>query len=180
MAINRTGMIAYMDARIGATANAKHRSRLEVVRAHMLAEINEDVDALLATISPNGVRYRTWGAPVSLSPDTHEAVRAFYLERKALGQMHFQYDIDRLVVTDGIVITDGIMSTLVSGAMAVHFGVADADPAAVYQATNRALISWPFDDTGLLTGEESYTVPLGVVVVPPSDVPAEFAVAAGH
>jgi hypothetical protein len=48
MAINRTAMIDYDDARIAQTNNPKHAEQLTVLRAHMVAEINEDVDGLLA------------------------------------------------------------------------------------------------------------------------------------
>ena len=179
MAINRTAMIDYMDGRIAATTDAKHRAQLEVVRAHMVGEIAEDIDALLATLSPVRVQYRTWGAPESMSPASHDDVRAFYAERKALGQLYFQFDIDRLSVADGVVITDGVMNTLVPGALAGYFGAPDPDPAAVYRATTRMLISWPFDETGLLLGEETYAVPLGIVALPPDEVPADFGMAVG-
>ncbi|MER5788362.1 alpha/beta hydrolase fold domain-containing protein [Streptomyces sp. NPDC001980] len=52
MTINRTAMIDFVDSRIAQTSDPKHVRQLKVLRAHMLAEVDEDVDALLATISP--------------------------------------------------------------------------------------------------------------------------------
>jgi hypothetical protein len=44
----------------------------------------------------------------------------------------------------------------------------------VYEVTTRMCTSWPFDDGGLLTGEESYTVPLDFRKLVDAEVPAEF------
>ena len=114
MTINRTAMIDYVDARIAQTSNPRHVEQLQVLRAHMAGEVSEDVDALLATISPLRQQYRTWGAPEALQPTSREAIRAFYFERQALGQLYFQFDIDRLAVADDIIITDGVMTSLVA------------------------------------------------------------------
>src|SRR5882762_9377473 len=116
MNINRTTMTDHVDVRIAQTSNPKHVEQLRVLRAHMMGEVTEDVDALLATISPLRQRYRTWGAPDELQPESPDDIRAFYLRRKELGQLYFQYDIDRLTVADDIIITDGLSTSLVSGA----------------------------------------------------------------
>ncbi|WP_405862445.1 hypothetical protein OG407_28915 [Streptomyces sp. NBC_01515] len=94
MPINRTAMIDYMDARIAKTDDPKHLGLLKMLRAHMMGEVNEDVDALLATISPVRQQYRSWGSPEDMQPASREAIRAFYLERQALGQLYFQFDIE--------------------------------------------------------------------------------------
>ncbi|MGW3288576.1 hypothetical protein ACWDR3_28450, partial [Streptomyces sp. NPDC001002] len=39
-----------------------------------------------------------------MPPASREEIRAFYLERQALGQLYFQFDIDRLTVADDIII----------------------------------------------------------------------------
>jgi hypothetical protein len=78
MTVNRTAMIDYVDVRIAQTSHPKHVEQLKVLRAHMAGEVGEDVDALLATISPLRQQYRTWGAPEYLQPASREAIRAFY------------------------------------------------------------------------------------------------------
>lgn len=174
MTINRTAMLDYVDAVIGRTENPKHVAQLQVLRKHMNGEITEDVDSLLETISPKKQQYRTWGAGAHYEPDSLDRIREFYYERKAQGQLYFQFDIDRLTVADDILITDGEMTSLVPGSMAQYFGVTDPDTSAVYKATTRMCISWPFDETGLLIGEESYSVPLSIEKIDDSEVPEGF------
>jgi hypothetical protein len=174
MTINRTAMIDYVDARIAQTGNPKHVAQLKVLRAHMMGEITEDVDALLATISPLRQRYRTWGAPEELSPASRDEIRAFYLQRQAQGQLYFQFDIDRLTVADDVIITDGVMTSLVPGVSVVEMGLPTSRSEAVHEMTMRALISWPFDETGLLVGEETYSVVTGARPLADAEIAADF------
>ncbi|MGW3285231.1 hypothetical protein ACWDR3_11385 [Streptomyces sp. NPDC001002] len=178
MAINRTSMIDYIDDRIARTSNAKHAEQLRVLRAHMIGEITEDVAALLATISPRHQQYRTWGAPDEMQPASPDAIREFYLQRRAQGQLYFQFDIDRLTVADDIIITDGVMTSLTPGASVTGMGVPTSTPEAVHEVRMRMLISWPFDETGLLVGEESYSAVIDVRPLAdtelPSDLPASL------
>jgi hypothetical protein len=174
MTINRTAMIDYVDARIAQTSNPRHVEQLQVLRAHMVGEVSEDVDALLATISPLRQQYRTWGAPEDLQPASREAIRAFYFERQALGQLYFQFDIDRLTVADDIIITDGVMTSLVPGAFVTGMGQQTSHPEAVHELTTRMLISWPFDESGLLVGEETYSTVVAVRPLADSEIPADI------
>ena len=174
MPINRTAMIDYVDARIARTDNPKHLDQLKVLRAHMLGEITQDVDELLATISPHHQQYRSWGAPEDMQPASREEIREFYLERAALGQLYFQFDIDRLTVADDVIITDGVMTSLYPGSTVVGMGLPTDRPEAVHEVTIQSLISWPFDETGLLVGEESYSVVTGARPVADAEVPADF------
>jgi hypothetical protein len=170
--INRTAMIDYVDARIARTSNQKHVEQLRVLRAHMAGEVSEDVDALLATISPLRQQYRTWGAPEDLQPASREAIRAFYFQRQAQGQLYFQFDIDRLTVADDIIITDGVMTSFVPGTFVAGMGQQTSHPEAVHELTMRMLISWPFDETGLLVGEETYSTVIAVRPLADSKIPA--------
>jgi len=177
MTVNRTAMIDHVDARIAQTSNPKHVEQLKVLRAHMMGEITEDVDALLKTISPLRQRYRTWGAPDELQPESLEAIRDFYLKRKELGQLYFEYDIDRLTVADDIIITDGVSKSLASGAFLVGIGQQPSRPEAVYEIQMRTLISWPFDESGLLVGEETYSTVVGFRPLADGEIPADVPVA---
>jgi hypothetical protein len=66
------------------------------------------------------------------------------------------------------------MVSFLSGAAAAEMGTPGMEPSDVYEVTTRMCISWPFDDTGLLTGEESYTAVLDMRKLDEADVPAEF------
>ncbi|MFE2093457.1 hypothetical protein [Streptomyces sp. NPDC059460] len=174
MTINRTAMIDYIDARIKQTDNPKHIEQLTMLRAHMVGEVNEDVDALLATISPLRQQYRSWGSPEDMQPASREEIRTFYIERQALGQLYFQFDIDRLTVADDIIITDGVMTSLFPGATVVGMGLQTPQPEAVHEVTIRTIISWPFDENGLIVGEETYSVVTGSRPLADAEIPADF------
>jgi hypothetical protein len=172
MTINRTAMIDYVDARIAQTSNPKHVEQLKVLRAHIVGEVSEDVDALLATVSPLRQQYRMWGAPEDLQPASREAIRAFYFQRQALGQLYFQFDIDRLTVADDIIIiTDGVMTSFIPGAFVAGTGQQTSQPEAVHELKMRMLISWPFDETSLLIGEETYSAVIAVRPLADSEIP---------
>jgi hypothetical protein len=78
MTINPNAMLDYVDDVIAATTDVNKGELLQVLRAHMAAEIAEDVEGLLATISPKQVQYRTWGMSPEHSPGTLDAVADFY------------------------------------------------------------------------------------------------------
>jgi hypothetical protein len=156
MSINRTAMIDYVDARIARTDNPKHLDQLKV------------------TISPRHQQYRSWGAPADMQPASREEIRAFYRERAALGQLYFQFDIEWLTVADDVIVTDGAMTSLYPGSTVVGMGLPTEQPDAVHEVTVQSLISWPFDETGLLVGEESYSVVTGARPLPDAEVPADF------
>lgn len=174
MRIDRHAMVRHVDDVIATTTDEMRLRMLKVLRAHMIAEIAEDVDALLATISPHSVQYRTWGQPPDMDPDTKEGVAEFYRQRKAASMLYFQFDIDRLTIGDDVIITDGIMKSLITGAVLAQQGIPDCEPSSVFEVTARLLISWPFDESGLLTGEETYTVPINFRALKPDEVPSDF------
>ena len=180
MTINRHAMVDYVDLVIANTTDARHIRLLEVLRAHMIAEAAEDVDALLATISHHRVQYRTWGSAPELDPGTREEVAEFYRQRKAQGMLYFQFDIDRLTISDDIIITDGVMTSLLTGATLATQGYPGFSDTSVHEVTARLCISWPFDDSGLLTGEETYTAPTNFRTLEPEEVPADFAANIAH
>jgi hypothetical protein len=177
MTINRHSMVDYVDGVIAATTDEKHLQMLRVLRAHMAAETAGDVDALMATISLHRVQYRTWGAPEDLSPSSREGVAEFYRQRRAQGMLYLEYDIERLTMGDDILITDGITTMLMPGTALAQMGWTDADPASVHELTSRMCISWPFDESGLLIGEETYAVPLAMRALEPGEVPTDFVLA---
>lgn len=174
MPINRTAMIDHVDARIAKTDDPRHLALLEMLRAHMTGEVNEDVDALLATISPVRQQYRSWGSPEDMQPASREEIRAFYVERQALGQLYFQFDIDRLTVADDIIVTDGVMTSLFPGTTVVGMGLRTPRPEAVHEVTIRTIISWPFDEAGLIVGEESYSVVTSARPLADEEIPADY------
>ncbi len=163
MNIDRTVMIRTVDERIDKTTNSLHRDQLKVLRAHMAAEVVPDIDGLVATISPKRSQYRIWGSE-SPNPSGREEIRAFYADKAERGVLYFQYDIEHLAVDEGIIVTDGVMTSLMPVGGDVH------------KMVMRMAIFWPFDDNGLLIGEESHTTVLSSEKVELSELPEDYPV----
>jgi hypothetical protein len=174
--IDRYAMVRAVEERLAVTANERHRAQLALIREHMRAEVAQDVDAIMATITEGSrVRYRTWGVPLEwMQPESREAVRRYYLANQANGDLYLEFAIERIAVDDGLVITDGVMTSLVPGATMRSRGVAGAADDDVFAVRTRMLVSWPFDENGKLIGEETYTVPLSAERVPPGEVPGDY------
>jgi hypothetical protein len=176
MDIDRHAMVRAVEDRMAATGNRQHLAQLTLIRDHMTAEIAQDIDAILDTITTGpAVRYRTWGVPLAwMQPADRDAVRQFYLNSQANGDLYLEYLIERMAVDDGLVVTDGVMTSLVPGATMAGRGFPDAADDDVFAVRARMLVSWPFDDTGKIVGEETYTVPLSAEELPSDQVPADY------
>lgn len=160
MSFNRFSSAETLARVISETTDPTLINRLEVVRKHMHAEAIEDVEALVESISPKGVWYRSWGVPDSGMPkdmeNPREAVRAFYQGQLDLGSLYFQYDLDRVAVTPDLVLTEGTQRSFVPAPNAIRLGATDVKPDDVFEFVARVCALWPFDETNLLTGEEFY------------------------
>jgi hypothetical protein len=176
MDIDRQAMVRAVQERMATTASPRHLAQLALIRDHMTAEIAQDIDAILDTITTGpAVRYRTWGVPLDwMQPASRAAVRQFYLNSQANGDLYLEYLIERIAVDDGLVITDGVMTSLVPGATMASRGFPGAADGDVFAVRTRMLVSWPFDATGKIVGEETYTVPLSAEKLPPDQVPADY------
>jgi hypothetical protein len=133
------------------------RRNLEVLLAHMKAEMAGDVDGLLETLSDE-VHYHAYGSPDPLtSPVGKDGVRGFYERFIASGAGRLQLDIDRLVVDRDCILTEGVMRMAYPGRTLQAMGITvdDADAHYLYEARMATL--WPFDADGLVLGEDTYT-----------------------
>jgi hypothetical protein len=109
-----------------------------------------------------------------MQPDGRDAVRQYYLNNRANGDLYLEFDIERLAVDDGLVITDGVMTSLVPGSTMRFRGIPEAAADNVFAVRTRMLVSWPFDEAGKLIGEETYTVPLAVERLSRDQVPGDY------
>jgi hypothetical protein len=66
------------------------------------------------------------------------------------------------------------MTSLVPGAFVTGMGQQTSHPEAVHELTTRMLISWPFDESGLLVGEETYATVVAVRPLTDSEIPADI------
>jgi hypothetical protein len=147
----------------------KHRL-LEVVLEHMLAEAAPDLARLMSTLGEHP-DYHLWGPQGDHGPKGRAAVEKFYSDFVASGANHLEFDVDRLVVDNHAVITEGTMTMLYPGRLLTAMNIAVDEVDAYYLYRDRMLIIWPFDESGALIGEDSYTGQAGFVGIADRKVP---------
>jgi hypothetical protein len=144
-----------VEERLGTEADPVLRRNLETVLRHMRAEAALDIDGLMATVADDA-HYHFHNGPAAGEFRGAAAVRRFYEAFGASGCEKLQLDIDRLVVDRDCVVTEGIQRIAFPGATLQARGIDVDDPDALYLFEARCAIVWPFDDQGLLLGEDSY------------------------
>jgi len=146
-----------IDAKIAATASPRHRALLENFRAHLVAELAGDVDAILKTqcASP---QYHFYGAGTGdFGPKGGAAVRAFYENLVALGYNKLRYDIDRFIVDDAGLFHEGSMHIVFPGTALRAMGLPCDDVSGNYVFSYRQAAIFHYDENGVCTGEDTYS-----------------------
>jgi len=174
-ALDQAGRPALLAQRIESERDPRRRRNLAVVARHVAAEIDGDIDAVLATMVPEPT-YHIWGASASVAPRGAAQVRTFYEDLVATGRNRLEFDISRVVVDDGHVVTDGVMRHAFPGTAVVERGLAGVEPVVPddwYLVAYRLLIVWPVNDDGLLKGEDIFAgeVPRVLRRLAPGELP---------
>ena len=150
------------------TVDPHERRLLEVVRDHMVAENEADVDRIMADISMDA-DYHVWSTPEDIGAKGFDGVRDYYVGFFELKGHFFENDLQRILVDDHCVVTEAIMRLIKPGAVLAGeaFGPGTGpmdpgdlgafDPASHYLLESRVVIFWPFDDDDRLIGEDAYT-----------------------
>jgi hypothetical protein len=164
-----------LEARLAATTNPRHRRMLQALIDHGKAEAAGDVDAILATVGPDP-RYRVWVGGRDIGPKGRDAVRRFYEDFVGSGSGFFESRKVRIVVDDDTIVTENEMRSLVPGSVAQARGYAIDDLSGHYVVTNRTVVLWPFDESGVLVGEDAYTTSdhTDIRRVPDFELPADY------
>lgn len=164
-----------LEERLAKTTNPRHRKMLQTVIDHAKAESNGDVDGLMATLGDNP-QYHFWSNGKDWGPKGLDGVRAFYENFVASGAGFFESYKSRIVVDDDNVVTESVMRGIVPAAVARARGCNAPDENGHYMVTARTAIFWPFDEAGVLIGEDSYgsSDPTDCTQVPDDQLPAEY------
>jgi hypothetical protein len=152
--VNRTW--AKVDERLAVEDDPVRRRNLEVVLAHMKAAAHGDINGLLDIVADD-CAYHAYGAPPESNPVGRVDVRKVYEDLIASGARHLQFDIDRLVVDRDGVLIEGVTRMAYPGRTLAARGVEvdDEDAYCLDEAREAAL--WPFDEHGMVLGEDAYT-----------------------
>lgn len=172
-------LITYKDIepQLAATTNPRHRRILEQLYQHSRGEVEEDLDAVLATLAPDPV-YRTSMGGAALNPEGMENVRRFYIEQIfGRGRHCLEYRKSRILVSDDAVVTEGIVRSVHWGQDLIDTGAQVDDPDGYYLLTYPMLIVWPVDAEGRFLGEESWANRAGddyIRKIDAADLPESF------
>ena len=154
--IEQTRTWAAVEERLATETDPTLRHNLELVLAHMKAEAAGDLDGLLVTLADDA-SYHAYGAGPEGSPTGKAEVRRFYEDFIASGATRLQLDIDRLVVDKHCILTEGVMRMAYPGSTLAARGIAVDDESAYYLYEARMATLWPFNDEGMIIGEDTYT-----------------------
>jgi hypothetical protein len=153
---------ARIDATIAALDNPRDRVMLGVFRDHWLAEVHNDVPAIMATLPGDVVSYSFQGnglmIPDPLQFDTAADARRLYQGAADRGlPMAGPFEDERWAFADWGMVFEGVNVAITRGTSL--FGLSDPlDPEALYLVRWRSVSVHPIDvDRRLLLGEHVYT-----------------------
>lgn len=156
MELNRLAGVDAIEARLLRTTNARHQGMLSVLRDHIRAEAALDLDGLMATLVDEP-KYHIWGSGRDTGPKGRDEVVAYYTNLVTSKRGVLEYAIERIVLDDDTIVTEGFIRAFQPGDVALSFGYHVPDPAGHYLVRYRALVLWPFDESGTkLLGEDGY------------------------
>jgi len=163
--------------RIGSTSNPRHKLMLGRLYQHARGEVEEDLEAVLATLAPNPV-YKVQTQGPEMNPHGLEGVRRFYIEQIfGKGRHIFESANNRIIVADDAIVTEGIVKIVMWGRDLIEQGnLAADDPDGVYLLTYNSLMVWPYDEEARILGEESWAhyPPDCLRKINPKDAPEAF------
>jgi hypothetical protein len=164
-----------LEERLAKTTDPRHRTMIQTVIDHAKAEAEGDVDGLMATLVADP-QYHFWRNAQDWGPKGPAAVRAFYEDFVVSGAGFFESYKPRIVVDDDNVVTECVMRGIVPGAVARQRGCDVPDVNGHYVVTARTVIFWPFNEDGVLIGEDSYgsSDVTDFQRVPDDQLPAEY------
>lgn len=164
---------AAVDERLATETDPTLRQRLEMLRRHMVAESSGDLDELMATLAPNPSYHAYDDETGASSPQGRAAVRTFYEHFIASGATRLQFEVERLVVDRQCIVTEGVMKMAWPGHILAYRGIDVDDSDASYLYETRMAILWPFDDDGMILGEDTYTGTDGFAGIADRKLPTE-------
>ena len=150
-----------VEDRMNREQDPKTRHNLELVLQHMKHEARGDIEGVVATLceEPRYVAHDLPDDPAMNPEGNKDAVRAFYdMTIVQTGAHQLEFDCDRVIADHEAVMTEGVMRMAYPGHTLISMGVDVDDPGAFYLYQTRMSVVWPVDpESGLLTGEETYT-----------------------
>jgi hypothetical protein len=141
----------------------RQRQMVEVFSEHTKAEIDGDLDRLMATMNPNPA-FHIWTGGGDVGPKGWDAIKAMYVHMFASRSNYMEINYQRIIVDDEALFTEFTQRKILPGQNFVSGPWADAlrakgetaDPAAHYLSEGRVVIIVPFDDQCRMIGEDGF------------------------
>jgi hypothetical protein len=155
--IDQTLTYKDIEEKLAGASNPRHRLMLERLLQHARGEVEEDLEAVLATLAPNPV-YKSSIETPGMNPTGMEEVVRFYKEQIfGKGRHCLESTKPRILVSDEAIVTEGQVRSVHWGRDLIDTGTQVDDPDGFYLLTYRMLIVWPYDEACRITGEESWS-----------------------
>jgi hypothetical protein len=144
--------------------NDRQRRMLDNLIRHMRAEtVEPDLDALMATVSPDP-NYHSWGsAPRDAAPKGRQAVHDFYRAFLEGVGHEVEFEVERMALGNDVLAMDGVVRRIFPGsglplgdAAGVSMEGREIDPDAYYLWETRMACFFSFDEHGLVCREDTY------------------------
>ncbi|MBW2423453.1 MAG: hypothetical protein JRG86_04355 [Deltaproteobacteria bacterium] len=161
MKLNPNNTWRLVQERMEAESDPKIRRNLELVFQHMQSEAKADIEGVVATLceKPKYIAHDVPGNEAMNPSGDKDAIRAFYdMTIVQTDAFRLELDCDRVIADREAVMTEGVMRMAYPGKTLAAMGIEVDDPDAYYLYQTRMSVVWPVDpDSGMLTGEETYT-----------------------
>jgi hypothetical protein len=159
--IDQTLTYKTIEPTLAETTNPRHRLMLERLLQHARCEVEEDLEGVMATLSPNPA-YRVRSGGPEMNPVGAEAVRRFYVEQiYGKGRYCLESNKERILVSDDAIVTEAMVRSVHWGRDLIDMGAPVDDPDGVYLMTWDSLIVWPYDEDARIIGEEGWSMRVG-------------------
>ena len=143
-----------VDQLLEVTDNPRHRYMLESYNRHRYLEMAgryREIFAPEMTVEEPVYRFDFYGQKLLL--DGREQVETVYREWTETDQCVFYSEEEELAVGDTMIVSRSRLTQQTLGAALVEMGI-DADPEAMYLATTRIAMIWPYDSRCRMIGED--------------------------
>jgi hypothetical protein len=153
---SRPGWQLLLDT-IDAEADPVRRRNLAIVAAHVVAEVEGDLEALMDTLC-DAPRYRFWGCTSSVGPVGATEVREHYTRMIVSGKNRLDFLVDRVVADTAAVVTEGRFRLAYPGSALPDATTETGKPVRAddwYLIEYRCVVVWPIR-RGKLEGEDLY------------------------
>ena len=143
-----------VDQLLEVTENPRHRYMLESYNRHRYLEMAGHYKEIFdpeMTVEHPVYRFDFYGQKLFL--DGREQVETVYREWTETDQCVFYSEEEELAVGDTMIVSRSRLSQQTLGAALVEMGI-EADPEAMYLATTRIAMIWPYDSRCRMIGED--------------------------